>query len=149
MNENETKMSKEKILISGLPNTVLRIFIEMLIDKYEIFLISYGSKFQYSRLKELLGKNLYLINGNSPRDFLKMIIIVLKILSKNKIKTLIVYHNHFIKNGLLILLVKWLNYRITRIYFPYDIHIYSLIKEFKYETIGKISFFKRKNFSKL
>lgn len=51
---NVTK-NRKNILICGLPNTVLRIFIENLKEYNNIFFISYSRTLQYSKIKESLG----------------------------------------------------------------------------------------------
>jgi hypothetical protein len=135
------KNNKKNILIVGFPNTILRIFIESLLKNYNVFLISYSRKYQYQKLKEMLGKNAFFIEKNSPIDILKLILTTRNILSKNKISTFIAYHNHLIKNGITMLFVKWFYSKIDRIYFPYDISRYGLIKELQYKKFNRISFF--------
>lgn len=135
-------MIKENILICGLPNTVLRIFIENLKDKYNIFFISYSKKLQYLKIKEILGKKTFLVDFESSGSLRKMctmfrlISTSFKIASKKKTQIFLAYHNHFIKNGMIMLMMKWCFPKIKRIYFPYDVASYAFPKELKYQYIG-------------
>ena len=69
---------KKNILICGQPNTVLRIFIEYLRDSYNIFFISYSKEFQYSKIKEILGENVFLFDIESTKSLLRKLTKTLK-----------------------------------------------------------------------
>ncbi len=141
-------INKKSVLICGQPNTILRIFIEQLSERYNIYFISYSKKFQYPIIKNMLGKNAFLADVNSTKNFLKklidifnFILLLLNISRKHKIKLFIAYHNHFIKNGMIMLMMKWFFPKISRIYFPYDIISYGPPKELKYKQHSRQSFF--------
>ena len=140
-------IDKKNVLICGFPNTVLRIFIEFLSKSYNIYFISYSKKFQYSKIKEILGENAFLIDIDSAKNVLRklynvfrLILISFKVASNKKTKIFIAYHNHFIKNGIIMLIMKWFFPRLSRIYFPYDIISYAYQKENKYLNKSKLSF---------
>lgn len=135
-------MTKKNILICGLPNTVLRIFIENLKDSYNIFFISYSKELQYFKIKETLGEKMFLVDVESPKllgkiyTMFKFLLISFKIASNKKTQTFVAYHNHFIKNGMIMLMMNWCFPKIKRIYFPYDIASYAFPKELRYRYIG-------------
>ena len=95
-------MNKKNILICGQPNNVLRIFIKSLCEHYNIFFISYSKKYQYLEIEKLIGKNAFVVDGNSPKDMMKLISISYKILLRYKINFFLAFHNHFIKNGIML-----------------------------------------------
>ena len=141
-------MNKKTILICGFPNTVMRIFIEHLNEYYKIFFISYSKKFQYPKIKNILGEKAYLVDSENSKGILntiynlfKLISLSFKIILHNDIEIFIAYHNHFIKNGLLIWFVDLLFPRVTKVYFPYDILYYAAPKEFRYSVKNPFSFF--------
>lgn len=134
-------MDKKNILICGLPNNVLRIFIENINSHYNVFFISYSKDFQYKKIKKILGKNTFLIADNSPVNLLRFVFILLKTLLPNDIKISIAFHNHFIKNGIYLILTKCFFPKITRIYFPYDIAPYTIPKNLKNTLKSKLALF--------
>lgn len=129
---------KKNILICGYPNTVLRIFINVLKDHYTVYFISYSKKAQYMEIKKILGDTAYLLDTESGSNlsklsnFLRLFTLSFRIASDKNTQLFVAYHNHFIKNGLLMILLKWCFHRIKRIHFPYDIHPYQFPKELKY-----------------
>lgn len=137
---NEFAMKKKNILICGQPNTVLRIFIEHLRENYNIFFISYSKELQYLKIKKMLGKNIFFVDEKSPKNMLKLILTSFRILLRNKINIFLAYHNHFIKNGMMLLIVKWFFSDINRIYFPYDILSYAFPEKLKYKSKNRISY---------
>ncbi|MCD4665189.1 MAG: hypothetical protein K8R68_07950 [Bacteroidales bacterium] len=141
-------INKKNVLICGFPNTVLRIFIESLSERYNIYFISYSKKFQYSKIKETLGENAFLIDIESTKNVLRkfynvfrLVLMTFEVISNKKTKSFIAYHNHFIKNGIIMLMMKWFFPKVNRIYFPYDIISYGLPKELKYKNKSRLSFF--------
>jgi D,D-heptose 1,7-bisphosphate phosphatase len=129
------KIKEKNILICGLPNTVLRIFIENLKENYNIFFISYSKTLQYSKIKEKLGENTFLIEIPST-NLLKKIFTIFRLLTTSfkigankNTQVFVANHNHFIKNGLVMLMMKWCFPKIKRVYFPYDIIHYLLPKK--------------------
>ncbi len=141
-------INKKNILICGFPNTVLRIFIENLKNDYNIFFVSYNKGFQYSKIKEILGKNFFLIDIESTKNvfekfylMLRFVCIIFKIAFKERITTSVLYHNHCIKNGIIILLLKWFFPLIQRVYFPYDIIFYAIPKTLRHTVRNRLLFF--------
>jgi hypothetical protein len=137
---------KKNILICGYPNTVLRIFIDVLKDHYTVHFLSYSKKAQYTEIKKILGDTAYLLDTESGSklvklsNFLRLFTLSFRIASDKNTQLFVAYHNHFIKNGLLMILLKWCFPKIKRIHFPYDIHPYQFSKELKYYYIenGKL-----------
>jgi len=131
--------NKKNILICGLPNTVLRIFIENLKVYNNIYFISYSRTLQYSKIKDSLGENTYLIEFDSVKllrkisAIFRLFTISFRIAANNNTHIFVAYHNHFIKNGMILLMMKWCFPRLVRIYFPYDILYYLMPKEFRYK----------------
>ena len=129
---------KKNILICGYPNTVLRIFIETIKDDYTVYFLSYSRKGQYTEIKKNLGDKIFLIDTESGTtlkkmyNFLRFFCLAFRIASDKRTRSFVAYHNHFIKNGLLMVLIKICFPHITRIHFPYDIHVYQFPKELKY-----------------
>ncbi len=138
---NEFAMKRKNILICGQPNTVLRIFIEHLHENYNIFFISDSKELQYLKIKKMLGKNTFLVDGDSAKNMLKLILTSFRILFKNKMNIFLAYHNHFIKNGMMLFIVKWFFPDINRIYFPYDILSYAFPEKLKYKSKSRLSYF--------
>lgn len=135
-------MNKKTILICGFPNTVLRIFIENVKNDYNIFFISYSKKFQYPTIKNILGETrTILIDSESPNvlkkiyHFFRLFLFSFKFTSDKNTQIFLAYHNHFIKNGLLMVFIKWCFSKKQRIFFPYDINLYAFPKELKYKCI--------------
>ena len=129
---------KKNILICGYPNTVLRIFINVLKDQYTVYFLSYSKKGQYGEIKKILRDNAFLLDIESRStlakisQFLHLFSLSFRISSEKNTQFFVAYHNHFIKNGLVMILLKWCFPRIQRIHFPYDIHPYQFPKELKY-----------------
>jgi hypothetical protein len=134
---------KKNILICGYPNTVLRIFIDVLKDQYTVYFLSYSNKAQYTEIKKILGDTAYLLDTESGSKlaklskFLRLFTLSFRIASDKNTQLFVAYHNHFIKNGLLMILLKWCFPRIKRINFPYDIIVYEFPIDLKYQYLLK------------
>ena len=85
----------------------MRIFIEHLSKYYNnIFFIGYSKKFQYSRIKNILGEKTYLVDSENSKGILdniyslfKLISISFKIILHNDIEIFIAYHNHLLQDN--------------------------------------------------
>lgn len=129
---------KKNILICGIPNTVLRIFIETLQDQYTVYFLSYSKRGQYEEIQKILGKTAFLVETETRSvrkklsNVLQLFFLSFHIASDKNTQLFVAYHNHPIKNGLLTILMKLCFPKISRIYFPYDIYVYQFPKELKY-----------------
>jgi len=132
---------KKNLLICGNPNPLLRIMIENLSDKYNIYFITYSQKNQFSIIKKLLKNNVFVNKRQYLHNIIVWIFLCLTICKKQKIDIFIAYTDNPIPNGLCMLLLKWLNPHITRIFFPYDVVSYAVPKEFKYKHKSRIFYF--------
>jgi hypothetical protein len=129
---------KKNILICGYPNTVLRIFIDVLKDHYTVYFLSYSKKAQFEEIKKILGGKVFLIDTENETlnkklySIFRLFYLSFHIASDKNTQLLVAYHNHSIKNGLIMILLKLCFHRITRVHFPYDIYMYQFPKELKY-----------------
>jgi len=129
---------KKNILICGYPNTVLRIFIEVLKDHFTVYFLSYSKKAQYEEIKKILGEKVFLLDTETGTlqkklcTIFRLFSLSFHIASDKNTQLCVAYHNHSIKNGLITILLKLCFPRITRVHFPYDIYVYQFPKELKY-----------------
>ena len=72
---------------------------------------------------------------------LRFICIIIKIAFNERIITSVLYHNHCIKNGMIILLLKWFFPSIQRVYFPYDIIFYAIPTTLRENARNRLLFF--------